>query len=169
MYNKEWERDYYKKNRVEILAKKYKYSKKRDSGLWLRFLSMKARCNHKSNSRYKDYGARGIKLQWSSYKDFRKDMLESFLEHLKNHSGWNTTIERINVEGNYCKENCIWVSRKQQAKNKRNTAYVNYEGSRQRLKDLYKSSCPVCYQSFMHRVLRLGWSIEKALTKPRIK
>ena len=31
----------------------------------------------------------------------------------------NPTIERVDVDGDYCKDNCIWIEREQQAKNKR--------------------------------------------------
>lgn len=50
--------------------------------------------------------------------------------------GSKGTLERVDVNGNYCKENCIWVSKQDQAKNKRNTLYVNYEGQKVKVQDL---------------------------------
>mgnify|MGYP001605568036 FL=1 len=79
---------------------------------------MKARCNNPKNHKYPIYGARGIKCLWNKFEDFRDDMYESYLEHVKEF-GKNTSIDRIDVNGHYCKENCRWATAKEQSINVR--------------------------------------------------
>lgn len=86
------------------------------------------RCNDNKFKDYLRYGKRGIKVQWKSYIHFKKDMYESFLVHSKKYGVKNTTIERINVNGNYCKKNCIWTTWKKQSLNRRTSKYLTVNG-----------------------------------------
>lgn len=69
------------------------------------WLSMKQRCTNPNNTSYDAYGGRGVLLQesWESFEGFYADMGESY------HSGLD--LDRIDFNGNYCKENCRWVER----------------------------------------------------------
>ena len=84
-----------------------------------KFENMKSRCNCKKHPSYKNYGGRGIKILWKSFKKFRDDMYESYLEHCKEFGKKNTTLDRIDNNGNYCKKNCQWATWKQQNNNQR--------------------------------------------------
>lgn len=77
------------------------------------WLGMKKRCNNVNNKDYENYGGRGVTYitEWEDFDMFMTDMFDSYLEGL--------TLERKDVNGNYCKDNCTWVSKKDQAKNKR--------------------------------------------------
>jgi len=77
--------------------------------------SMKARCNRKNHKAYKYYGGRGIKVcdEWrNSFEQFYNDMGDC-------PGGYS--IERINNNGNYCKENCMWIPVEKQQRNKTTT------------------------------------------------
>lgn len=73
---------------------------------------MVSRCTDPSNSDYKYYGGRGVKVceRWLDVTAFYEDMGER-------KKGWS--IERIEVDGDYTPDNCFWIPMKYQAKNRR--------------------------------------------------
>lgn len=74
--------------------------------------SMKNRCNNSNLKEYKNYGGRGITYdsKWEDFREFYKDMGERPI---------GTTLDRIDVDKNYCKENCRWATKEQQQRNQR--------------------------------------------------
>lgn len=97
------------------------------SGIWV---GMIRRCGDYSDANFKYYGGRGIRVcpQWAtSLCAFEADMgLRPGLEY---------SVDRIDVNGNYCPENCRWATRKEQANNTRRTKKVWYLGQRHTLMD----------------------------------
>ena len=77
------------------------------------FDSIKSRCNNKNNINYKNYGARWIKCDWNSFEEFYEDMKEWYKSNLQ--------IDRIDNNWNYNKQNCRWITAKENNRNRRNT------------------------------------------------
>lgn len=78
------------------------------------WLHMRERCFNPNDKRYAGYGGRGITVceRWAdSFENFREDMEESYEEHL--------SLDRIDVNGGYTKDNCEWVTLDDQSRNKR--------------------------------------------------
>lgn len=100
-------------------------SKTRLYSIWT---AMTNRCQNKMHKAYNRYGGRGITCIWQTFEEFKHDMYDSYLAHVKEFGEKNTTIDRIDVNGNYCKENCRWATIKEQANNKTNNIVLNFKG-----------------------------------------
>ena len=85
-----------------------------------------ARCNTPSMTWYRHYWGRGIKCYWEKFEDFRDDMYESYQIHVKQFWEDKTTLERIDVNGNYCKENCRRATPKEQINNTRMNVKIKF-------------------------------------------
>lgn len=88
--------------------------KNRDDGMFGKYWSMVRRCKYPSQINYKYYGGKGIRVEWKSYAEFREDMYDSYMEHVSKHGRKDTTIDRIDSDLNYCRENCRWATMKEQ-------------------------------------------------------
>lgn len=79
---------------------------------------MVQRCYNPKNPSYKDYWGRWIKIERPSEYEFYIDMRETYYDDL--------SIDRIDVNGNYCKSNCRWATKEIQHYNKRNSIFIEY-------------------------------------------
>jgi len=83
--------------------------------------SMINRCKNKGQTAYKHYGGRGIKVcdRWKKFENFYEDMYDSYVRHVESYGEQNTTLDRIEVDGNYTPENTKWSTWSEQNLNKR--------------------------------------------------
>lgn len=96
--------------------------------IYKRWAEMKRRCYAKSAANYPSYGGRGITVcdRWrNSFKAFLEDMGEI---------PEGMTLDRIDNNGPYCKENCRWATDVQQARNTRRNVSLTVNGVTKNMK-----------------------------------
>lgn len=151
-------------NKYNLLNKKRKSEwDRRDSGLYIIFNGINSRCNYRSHKAYKNYGGKGIKVLWTSYQDFKRDMYESYIEHLNKYGKKQTTIDRIDSCKDYSKENCRWSTRKEQNRNMKSNL-------------IYKGECALDAslrlggnKNLVANRIAKGWSLKEAFNISIIK
>ena len=82
---------------------------------------MRRRSTDKKHKQFKDYGGcgRGISDQWMEFDNFRGDMLMSFFHSVATKGLENTSLDRIDNEKGYNKDNCRWATPQIQCYNRR--------------------------------------------------
>lgn len=116
--------------RREMVAEKNKthgLSKLPEYSIWC---DIKKRCENPKSANFKYYGERGIKLSesWQDFKVFYSDMGPR--------PAPDYSVERLDVNKNYEKSNCVWIPLAEQARNKTNTVHVEVNGKKMILADL---------------------------------
>ena len=129
---------------------------------------MRHRCINPNNRYFNDYGGRGIKCLWNDFEEFAHDMYVLYVWHVMLYGEENTTIERINNDGNYCKENCRWATKKEQQNNTRNNKIFCFDNKCQTLMQ-WSEEQKISYPTLWHRIFKFQWSVEKALITPPLK
>lgn len=87
---------------------------------------IKQRCFNPNSTAYKSYGGRGITMYPEWVDDFQA--FYDYLSQLENFEDQSYTLDRIDPNGNYEPANVRWADAKTQARNKRNTVFVDYYG-----------------------------------------
>lgn len=145
--------------RKELLATKNRthgYTRTRTYAIWS---GMITRCSNPARREYKWYGERGIKVceRWTTFQNFLDDMGEA-------PAGFS--IDRINPDGPYTKNNCRWATTTEQAVNKRRTVYMTLLGETKPMATWAKD-LGIPYGTLKSRK-RLGWPDERALTTAKL-
>lgn len=123
---------------------------------------MKTRCTVVDETHYPYYGERGITVceAWrGSFEAFRDWALANGYRD-------DLTIDRIDVNGNYCPENCRWATTMQQGGNRRNNVFYEIGGEVHTVPEWSRIS-KVKIHTIQERIKR-GWNIERAVfTAPK--
>lgn len=117
------------------------------------------RCDDPNSTSYNRYGAKGISLcqEWYDWWTFEK---------WANENGYDDTltIERVDNKGNYEPSNCRWATYLEQARNTSRNVYFEYNGLRLTSKEW--SQRIGCNPNLVGQRIKMGWSVEKAVTTP---
>lgn len=121
---------------------------------------MKERCNNKNNKSYKNYGGRGIKFcdEWNDFIPFMEWAFDNGYKE-------GLSLDRINVNGNYCPSNCRWITMFEQQSNKRNSRYVTINNQTKTVSQ-WANLCNIDRHTILYRLNR-GEQGGKILRKGR--
>lgn len=121
-----------------------------------------SRCCRLSCREYSRYGGRGIKVykEWLDFQNFYDwAMANGYSDKL--------TIDRIDNDGDYCPENCRWVSFKEQQNNRSDNVYLTHNGITLTQKQWSeKTGLP---ESAIYGRRKRGWDVDKMLTTPLMR
>ena len=135
------------------LAVKHGETKTRLYRIWS---GLKDRCLNKASRDFQNYGGRGVSICEAWTKDFIA------FRSWAMQSGYTAglTIERIDVNGGYCPQNCTWIPAKKQAANRRCNVFYNgvclAEWSRRTGNSYYAIA----------KRVSAGWDLERAIFTP---
>lgn len=115
---------------------------------------IKERCRKESHHAYGNYGGRGISYdpKWEKFIKFFEDMGEC---------PEGISIDRIDNDGNYTKENCRWATKTEQANNRRSSLFINFKGEEDTLANWCRK-LGVNYKYTWQLVRKNGMTLEKA-------
>lgn len=127
--------------------------------LYNRFKSTINRCYNISTDAYKDYGARGIKICDEWLNDFTK----YYEWAISNGFSKDKSLDRIDVNGDYCPQNCRFTDAKTQANNNTRNIYLTAFGETKTATQWEEDSrCVVSSRILIYRV-KHGWNDESAI------
>jgi len=143
----------------EKLSKRHKSHGMAKTRFYKAWVSMKERCYRPYHVSHKSYYDKGITVcdRWlESFENFYEDMKDGYLDNL--------TLDRINGNKNYCKENCKWSNVTEQNNNVRTNHIIEVDG----IKDTVANTCRrygVSYDRALYRLSK-GWDADKAIKTP---
>lgn len=112
-------------NKELTVARNYKHGHKTRNAnterLYNCWLDMHKRCYNVNSKSYNNYGGRGISVcdAWHDYLVFKNWAINNGYSD-------DLTLERINVNVGYCPDNCTWISKSEQSKNRNYCTYLTY-------------------------------------------
>ena len=125
---------------------------------------MHYRCENENHPQYKDYGGRGITVcnEWSM------DNAPAFISWAIQH-GWKKGLEIDRIDNNkgYSPDNCRFVTRQENCRNRSSNKYVTVNGEELLLCEAIEKYCVVDEHIFEHRYYVRKWGLDRALFQPR--
>ncbi len=113
--------------------------------------NMKQRCYNPKHTKYNSYGGRGVSMCDSWKNSFLQFLFDMGFRPSKKHS-----VERINNNGNYCKENCRWATNVEQCSNMRKNVHVTIGGVTKIVSEWAR--CSGVKESTLRYRVKSGWS-----------
>ena len=119
---------------------------------------MISRCQNPNDAQFWKYGRRGINVcdRWLSFETFLADMGER--------PNKSFSLDRIDNDGDYEPGNCRWATRKEQARNRRSSMFIEYDGTRMTAIE-WSERTGIPHDTLRKRIYA-GWPVEDALCTP---
>ena len=147
-------------SREKFVQSRLKHGKTKTK-IYQTWTGMKKRCFAKSYEHYDCYGGRGITVcdEWLGENGF----VNFYNWAISNGYAEDLEIDRIDTNGNYCPENCRWVSRTYQVRNRRTTILLEHNNEKKTLKEwcqIYQVDYKLAHQRY-----KKGWNFERIFSK----
>jgi len=127
--------------------------------------NMLSRCKNPDHQSYHNYGGRNSPIIVCDKWDISKGgSFENFLEEMGERPS-GLSLDRINNDLGYYKENCKWSTRKEQQRNRRNNIVLEYNNKKFSATELAEKYL-INKDTLLKRIYKYGYSIEEALTTP---
>lgn len=133
-----------------------------DHPLYHTWYAMKSRCLNPNNVHYSYYGGRGIGIceKWkSTFWNFYEDMISSY--------EYGKTLDRIDNSSGYCKDNCRWATKHEQANHKSSSVFIEKDGMKLTVAQWSKKLG--VHQGLIRRRLHDGVTGDELFTAGRLK
>ena len=129
------------------------------SKTWRAWASMRERCNRTSHPYFHRYGGRGISYSpdWDVFENFLADM---------GPAPEGLTLERLDNDGNYTKDNCRWATMRDQANNRSSNVVLEH-GSKAMTVAQWADTVGLERKTLEYRI-RKGWDVSRALSTPSL-
>lgn len=130
--------------------------------------NMRRRCNNPTDDAYPHYGGRGIKVcdEWQTFIPFRDWSMEHGYDPNAKHG--ECTIDRRDVNGDYCPDNCRWVNMLVQQNNKTNNRKYTWNGETKTIKQ-WAEELGIDRTTLTYRIDKSGMTFEEAITIPVVR
>jgi len=128
---------------------------------------MKSRCSNRKNKCFHCYGGRGISVceRWMRFESFYEDTYESYVSHGKEFGEMDTTIDRVDNEGNYELRNYRWATMQVQRRNTRRSVFIEAFGKKRTISEWSKiTGVP---RKTISRRLKRGLTPEECFSKKK--
>lgn len=135
--------------------------------IYVLYLGLKGRCYNPTNSSYKWYGEKGVRMcdEWKNDPEaFAKWSYESGYD--ENLPRGVQTIDRIDPNGDYCPENCRWITIQEQQRNKTNLKLYEYNGEKHLLCE-WAEILGIDFDFLRSRVCDYNYSLQEAICSPK--
>lgn len=146
---------------TRVLVERNTTHNKSRERLYQIYKDMCRRCYDPKRKAYKNYGGRGIKVcdEW-------KNNFMAFYNWASTHPNYTETmtLERIDYNGMYCPENCTWIPKEEQSKNRRINHQITINGETHHIAE-WARMMNVKPRLIMVRIWR-GWPEDKAVLTP---
>ena len=114
--------------------------------------NMRNRCCNPRSKDYRNYGARGICVEWNSFAEFLADL---------GPCPPGLTLDRLDNDGNYSAANCRWATKREQDNNRRTNVRLTHCGTTKTITQ-WARDCGISPEIISQR-LKSGRSVREAL------
>ncbi|AUR91622.1 hypothetical protein NVP1161O_180 [Vibrio phage 1.161.O._10N.261.48.C5] len=142
----------YERNKSKFVIK--------DRRLYRIWKCMNNRCHNPKDPNYTNYGGRGIKV-CPDWRDTSDEGFNNFYKDIGIYPTTKHTVDRLNVNGNYCPDNCAWKTQKEQMNNVRRNHIITWKGKNYTLQALGEE-LGIKPNTILTR-LRRGYPLEEAV------